>query len=98
MSSPRPEQNGGPVRRCPGCGAYLEGRSDRRVCSSRCAKRVARGTYQVTAEDRAAIRRAAQLVPIPVPLPTVDQVREITAAHLARGAVVEDLDDDGEGP
>lgn len=84
---------------CPGCGHPVSGR--RRTCSDRCRWRLKRQVdaevYEVTAEDRAAIRRAAQLVPIPVPLPTAEQVEAIVAAHAAQGAVADVGDLEGAG-
>lgn len=52
-------------RLCP-CGQPLPARPDAEVCSARCRKRKARGDfYVVTEEDRAAMRRVAEAVPIP---------------------------------
>lgn len=71
-----------PARTCPGCnGSFTPSRKDQVCCSSTCRSRAHRGTYVVTEADRAAIRRAAELVPIPVPPLTDEQVRAWVAAH-----------------
>lgn len=68
------------TRRCVVCGGLLDGRRPQtRTCSARCRQRLhAGGGYVITAEDRAAMDRAAELVPIPVPPVTDEQVR----AHI----------------
>lgn len=73
-------------RACVVCGTEIAGRSDRLTCSSRCRQVRSRSTraYVVTEADRAAMRRAAELVPIPVPALTDEQVRAWVAAHAER--------------
>lgn len=71
-------------RDCPVCHAtFTPSRSDQVVCSATCRKRRERGTYVVTAEDRAAMRRAAELVPIPLPPLAPEHVQ----AHILATAV-----------
>lgn len=49
------------VRECPVChGSFTATRSHQIVCSATCRQRKRRGTYVVTAEDRAAIRRVLE--------------------------------------
>ena len=50
-----------PARDCPGChGSFVPTRADQQVCSTRCRQRKHRGTYVLTDEDRAAIRRVLE--------------------------------------
>lgn len=62
------------LRQCPGCGGPLVGRQ--RACSARCRKRLQRqrGTYVITAADRAAIEKVRAL-PLPIPRLHPDDVR-----------------------
>lgn len=77
-----------PLRDCAWCHTSFAGRSDARTCSATCRKRLQRGTpapYVITAEDRAAMDRAAELVPIPVPPLTPAQIAwAIAAARVNR--------------
>lgn len=67
------------TRVCTVCHTSYEARSDSRTCSARCRQRRRRvGHYVITAEDRAAMDRAAELVPVPVPPLTPEQIR----AHI----------------
>lgn len=71
-------------RPCPVCHEqFTPSRSDQAVCSATCRKRRERGTYVVTAEDRAAMARVAELVPIPLPPLAPEHVR----AHILATAV-----------
>jgi hypothetical protein len=48
-------------RECPVCHAsFVPRRKDQEVCRSTCRQRKRRGTYMVTEEDRAAIRRVLE--------------------------------------
>jgi hypothetical protein len=74
---------------CPEClESFDPGRADQVTCSNACRQRRYRrgGSYVVTDEDRAAIRRAAGIVPIPIPLPTLtpEQVRQHILATATR--------------
>jgi hypothetical protein len=70
---------------CPGCHAVVvPTRPGHTCCSVACRQRKKRGTYVVTAEDRAAMARARARVPIPVPRIHPDDLRE----HIASTAVV----------
>lgn len=60
-------------------------RSDQLVCSAKCRRRK-HDRYEITDADRAAIRRAAELHPVPLPPLTPEQVR----AHIAATAIRED--------
>lgn len=66
-------------RECPGCHAsFTPRRKDQKVCRPTCRQRKRRGTYVVTDEDRAAIRRVLEQGhghPRTEPL-TPDEVRE----------------------
>ena len=56
---------------CPGCGRwFVPKRRDQECCGATCRQRRHRErarAYVITEEDRAAMRRAAELVPVPVP-------------------------------
>lgn len=70
------------TRECPCChGSFVPTRADAVTCSARCRQRRKRGSYVISAEDRAAMERVAQLVPVPVPVLTPDQVRAHILAH-----------------
>lgn len=69
---------------CPVCHAsFVPSRPSQRVCSPTCRQRKRRGTYVVTEADRAAMRRAAERVPVPLPLLTAEQVD----AHVLATAI-----------
>lgn len=73
-------------RECPVChGSFVPRKAHQQVCSATCRKRKQRGTYVVTEEDRAAIRRVLERMghghPMERPL-TEEQVRE----HVLRTA------------
>ena len=70
-------------RACGVCHAsYTPTRAWHDVCSATCRQRRRRGTYVISPEDRAAMDRAAVLVPVPVPELTPDVLR----AHLLAAA------------
>lgn len=76
------EPTGAPASRLCPCGASIDHlRADAKTCSDLCRKRLERGFfYVITDEDRAAMRRAAELVPISprhvLPaVPTPEEVR-----------------------
>lgn len=72
------------ARICVGCHAsFVPSREDQLACSSTCRQRKKRGTYVISDEDRAAMRRAAELVPVPVPPLDPDAAR----AHILGTAV-----------
>jgi len=75
------------TRTCVVCGGSMEGRRPQaRTCSAACRQRLyLGGGYVVTAEDRAAMDRAAELVPVPVPPLTPEQVRAHVLATARRG-------------
>lgn len=74
------------ARACEVCHAsFTPTRAGHTTCSSTCRSRKQRGTYVVTAEDRAAMDRAAELVPVPLPVPTPEQVRAHILATARRG-------------
>jgi hypothetical protein len=76
-----------PPRECPVChDLFVPTRSHQEVCSATCRKRRARGTYVVTAEDRAAIVKVRDLVPIPG-LPRDPPTPEEIRAHVLATAV-----------
>lgn len=76
---------------CPVCDAsFVRRRRDQVVCSSTCRMRKLRGTYVVTAEDRAAIRRVIDREgcghPLERPLTSDEVRRHLELVEQARRA------------
>jgi hypothetical protein len=74
-------------RTCLGChSSFSPRRSDQETCGAAvCRQRVHRARQPLTDEDRAAIARVAELVPVPVPPLTEEAIRfhRATLVHRA---------------